>query len=59
MRFAGTIRQYSSRAMDQLATMAIQSGELRCCRRPYHAKVMKTLDIDNRAKVPIINSPAM
>jgi hypothetical protein len=56
MRFAGTIKQYSSRAMDQLTTMAIQRGELRYFRWPYQAKVINMFEIVNRAIVLMFES---
>src|ERR1022692_1201314 len=45
MRFAGTCRRYSNRAMPQLAIAAIHH-ELPCMLRkwPYQAKVMKRLE---------------
>src|SRR5437762_556578 len=45
MRLAGTWKQYSKKAMPQLAKMTFQSPSLRYLRWPYHAKVMKMLEI--------------
>src|SRR5438874_7563090 len=47
MRLAGTARQYSKKAMDQLTTTAIQSGEPRYFKWPYQANVMKTFERSN------------
>src|SRR5713226_9457237 len=44
MRFAGTWKQYSKKAIPQLARMTFQSASLRNFKWPYHAKVMKILD---------------
>src|SRR6266403_1564758 len=44
MRFAGTWKQYSKKAIPQLARMTFQSASLRNFKWPYHAKVMKMLD---------------
>ena len=53
MRFAGTIKQYSRRAMLQLARIAIHRGEFRYFKWPYQAKVIKTFEIDNKITVLI------
>src|ERR1700757_296857 len=45
MRFAGTWKQYSKNAMPQLATMTFHKASLRYFRWPYHAKVMKILEM--------------
>src|SRR6267378_7474688 len=45
MRFAGTWKQYSKKAMPQLARITFHSASLRYLRWPYHAKVMKMLEI--------------
>src|ERR1700675_4636692 len=45
MRFAGTWKQYSKKAIPQLARITFQSASLRYFRWPYHAKVMKMLEI--------------
>src|SRR5258708_30589513 len=44
MRFAGTWKQYSAKAMSQLITMTLNSGAWRYFRWPYQAKVMKMLE---------------
>ena len=45
MRFAGTWKQYSKKAIPQLARIAIQTGFARkSLRWPYQAKVMKTFE---------------
>src|ERR1700675_2794009 len=44
MRFAGTWKQYSAKAMSQLMTMTLNSGAWRYFRWPYQAKVMKMLE---------------
>ena len=43
MRLAGTCKQYSKKAMPQLANTTIHSGDYLKRRWPYHAKVMNTL----------------
>jgi len=42
---AGTWKQYSKKAMPQLATTTFQSATLRYFRCPYQAKVMKMLEM--------------
>src|SRR5712671_6599679 len=44
MRFAGTWKQYSAKAMSQLITMTLNNGAWRYFRWPYQAKVMKMLE---------------
>src|ERR1700719_520914 len=44
MRFAGTWKQYSKKAIPQLARTTFQSASPRNFKWPYHAKVMKILD---------------
>jgi len=44
IRFAGTWKQYSTKAMSQLTVIAIHNGELLYLRWPYHAIVMKMLE---------------
>src|SRR5512138_1664603 len=44
MRFAGTAKQYSMKAIPQLARITISSGAVLNLRCPYQANVMKTLD---------------
>src|ERR1700733_7766411 len=44
MRLAGTCRQYSKKAMAQLARIAFHSGESRNLRCPYQAQVMKMFE---------------
>jgi hypothetical protein len=51
MRLAGTWKQYSMKAMPQLANIAIQRGLCLKRRWPYHANVMKTLDMMRRTTV--------
>lgn len=51
MRFAGTIKQYSKNAIDQLARMTLGSGAPLNFRCPYQAKVMKTFEQKRRMTV--------
>src|SRR5262249_22117327 len=52
MRFAGTCRRYSKRAMPHETRAAIHHGfALRCFRCPYHAKVMNRLEAVRRSAV--------
>src|SRR5579859_1942276 len=44
MRFAGTWKQYSARAISQLTRMAVIRGVFLYFRWPYHARVMNVLD---------------
>src|SRR5258707_5646026 len=44
MRFAGTWKQYSKKAMPQLAKTTFHSASLRYLRWPYHANVMKMFE---------------
>src|SRR6266436_375157 len=44
MRFAGTWKQYSKKAMPQLARMTFHKASLRYLRWPYQAKVMKMFE---------------
>src|SRR5438105_3323895 len=44
MRFAGTWKQYSTKAISQLTTMAATSGDRRYLRWPYQAMVIKILE---------------
>ena len=44
MRLAGTAKQYSMKAMPQLARIASTMGEDLYLRCPYQANVMKTLE---------------
>src|SRR5450432_3514314 len=48
MRLAGTWKQYSKKAMPQLARITFQSASLRYFRCPYHAKVMKIFETVSR-----------
>src|SRR5229473_2771058 len=49
MRFAGTWKQYSKKAIPQLTMITFQSASLRNFRWPYHAKVMKMFEtVSNR-----------
>src|SRR5690242_1791731 len=55
MRFAGTCRQYSKKAMPQLARMISHIGALWTRRWPYQAAVMKTLEpMSNRMVVSAV-----
>src|ERR1700740_2433374 len=45
IRLAGTWKQYSKKAMPQLAMMTFQRASLRYFRWPYHAKVMKIFEM--------------
>ena len=47
-RLAGTAKQYSTKAMPQLATTTSHSGLSVNFRCPYQANVMKTLEINSR-----------
>src|SRR5260370_15388400 len=44
MRFAGTWKQYSRKAISQLTTIAAIRGDRRYFRWPYHAIVMKIFE---------------
>src|SRR6185295_16449680 len=48
MRFAGTWKQYSTKAIPQLARITIHRGESLYLRCPYQAIVMNILDTVNR-----------
>src|SRR6266481_6679495 len=49
MRFAGTWKQYSKKAIPQLAMITFHSASLRNFRWPYHAKVIKMFEmVSNR-----------
>ena len=49
MRFAGTWKQYSKKAIPQLTTITFQSASLRNFKWPYHAMVMKMFEmVSNR-----------
>jgi hypothetical protein len=45
MRFAGTWKQYSTKAIPQLTRITIHKGESLYLRCPYQAKVMKMFEI--------------
>src|SRR2546430_9250474 len=45
IRFAGTWKQYSKKAMPQLTTITFHSASLRNRKCPYHATVMKIFEI--------------
>ena len=51
MRLAGTCRQYSKNAMDQLTTITFHNGTSRYFRWPYHAKVIKIFEPINKRMV--------
>src|ERR1041384_2864983 len=53
MRFAGTWKQYSTKAIPQLARITIHRGESLYLRCPYQAIVMNILDTVNRKIVCI------
>src|ERR1700682_3767099 len=53
MRFAGTWKQYSKKAIPQLARITFQSASVRNFRWPYHAKVMKMLEMVSNRTVRI------
>src|ERR1700688_3812911 len=54
MRLAGTWKQYSKKAMPQLARMTFQSASLRYFRWPYQAKVIKIFEMVSRRIVRIV-----
>ena len=56
MRLAGTARQYSSSAMDQLTRITAHSGCALNFKCPYHAKVMNTLDSSSRTGGSTVDS---
>src|ERR1700681_2848895 len=51
MRLAGTWKQYSKKAMPQLARITFHSASLRYFRWPYQAKVMKIFEIVSKRMV--------
>jgi hypothetical protein len=51
---AGTWKQYSKKAIDQLTRTTFQSASWRKRRWPYQAKVMKMLEMVRRITVHII-----
>src|SRR5918995_1020896 len=53
MRFAGTWKQYSPNAINQLATIATMRGADLYFRCPYHANVMNVFEMSRRAIVDI------
>src|SRR4029077_876599 len=58
MRFAGTWKQYSKKAMPQLARMTFHSASLRYLRWPYQANVMKMFEMVSSKIVRTITSDA-
>ena len=56
-RFAGTWRQYSKKAIPQLAKITIQSGLCLNFKWPYQANVIKMFDRVNKTIVLMINYP--
>src|SRR5687768_18297754 len=50
-RLAGTMKQYSKKAIAQLTSTTFQSAACLCLRWPYQAKVMKTLEMVSRMAV--------
>src|ERR1700676_1280517 len=59
MRLAGTWKQYSKKAMPQLARMTFQSASLRFFRWPYHAKVINIFEIVSKRIVRISRCPVI
>jgi len=53
-RLAGTIKQYSKKAMPQLIRITFQSAVPWCFKCPYQAKVMKVLEITKSIMVRIV-----
>ena len=51
MRFAGTWKQYSKKAMPQLTRITFQRAEVRNFKWPYQAKVMKIFEMVRRMMV--------
>src|SRR6476620_9789306 len=51
MRLAGTWKQYSKKAMPQLIIVTFHNGTFWYLRCPYHAKVIKILEISSRRMV--------
>jgi hypothetical protein len=51
MRYAGTWKQYSKKAMPQLARVTFQRASLRYLKWPYQANVIKTLEMSRRTMV--------
>src|SRR5271168_3915277 len=54
IRFAGTWKQYSKKAIPQLTRMTFQSAEVRYFKWPYQANVMKMFEMVSRTMVLII-----
>src|SRR5579863_1404837 len=59
IRFAGTWKQYSKKAMPQLARMTFHSASLRYLRWPYQAKVIKIFETVSRTIVSTGDVSAM
>src|ERR1700756_381149 len=53
IRFAGTWKQYSKKAIPQLMTITFHSATLRNFKCPYHANVMKIFEMVRRRIVRI------
>ena len=51
MRLAGTWKQYSAKTISQLTRMASMSGVFLYFKCPYHAKVIKMLEIIRKIMV--------
>lgn len=51
IRFAGTCKQYSKKAIPQLITMTKNNGEDLYFKCPYHAKVIKIFEQTNKKMV--------
>jgi len=58
MRFAGTWKQYSTKAIPQLTRITIHKGESLYLRCPYQAMVMKMFDTVSRAIVYMDSFPS-
>src|ERR1700682_6810779 len=59
MRLPGTWKQYSKKAMPQLARMTFQSASLRYFKWPYQAKVMKMFEMVRRRIVRTWRGPVI
>src|SRR6266478_7735323 len=57
MRFAGTWKQYSKKAMPQLARITFHNASLRYLRWPYQANVIKMFEMVSR-KIVLTRPPA-
>src|SRR5260370_32925150 len=57
MRFAGTWKQYSKKAMPQLARITFHNASLRYFRWPYQANVIKMFEMVS-SKIVLTRPPA-